>query len=346
MGQPRNISYDLLKVSALLSITFFHVWRFIGKPTLDIYLDPWEICRRGFIGVEICLVVTIFLINSRIQKNSNDILKTYSGIWKGFATNFYPQYVVAVGVWNLLLIYGVTNKSHNIWDNITHLTMTHTLFEQTFFKVSGTLWYAGVYAQVLILVPILLFVFHAIKNPVLRIIMLLFMLLSGFVSNYYGTSRILTWSVLSYMPLVSFCIICEFVQTSIKDRYKYILGLGTLLSCLCIFYSKPSFLKQELYDMMVAALFVFSVVSFEPLLKRLNDSIKSILLHVSSLSILLFFYNYIFYAAKKAEHSGIVGLLIYSVFVYVFCFLFGFIYNKLANVVIAIGNSHRKYGKV
>ncbi|MDO7852005.1 acyltransferase family protein [Hymenobacter convexus] len=102
----------------------------------------------GAQGVTLFLVISGFLIHWGFLK-SGATFRPGEFFSKRF-WRIYPPYLVAVAV------FGLTLGTGGQWSLLTHLTLTHNLFERTFFTINPSFWSLALEAQLYVLYPVFL----------------------------------------------------------------------------------------------------------------------------------------------------------------------------------------------
>ena len=115
---------DVFRAIAILVVTGFHLWRYLGKKEyiVGIY-DLFAIFERGAFGVSLFFVISGYCMALSVYKYRDKILSAdfYRYYLLKRIIRIVPAYYVAIIVWNVLLAYGVTpDKTRGIVDNITH----------------------------------------------------------------------------------------------------------------------------------------------------------------------------------------------------------------------------------
>lgn len=156
---------DLLRVFCVGMVAWFHIWQ---QSWLDpgfrlggVYFDLQRIVRRGYMMVDVMLLLSGFLLYlpaaraDRRGETMPDTLDFYRRrLWR-----ILPSYLLAVGVAAVFaVLYGPTPGSAPLWkDLLAHLTFTHTFWYGTYLwtSLNGVLWTLAVEMQFYLLFPLI-----------------------------------------------------------------------------------------------------------------------------------------------------------------------------------------------
>ncbi len=152
---------DLLRVFAVGLVACFHIWQ---QSWLDpgfriggVYFDLQRIIRRGYMGVDLMLLLSGFLLYLPAAKSGKmpDTLTFY----KKRMARILPSYLFALAVCAAFaLTYGEDwGSAPLLWDMAAHLTFTHTFWRGTYMwtSLNVALWTLAVEVQFYLLFPLI-----------------------------------------------------------------------------------------------------------------------------------------------------------------------------------------------
>ena len=157
---------DVLRVFAIGALAWYHIWQ---QSWLDpgflldgYYVNLQQVVRHGYILVDVLLVISGFLL-------ALPYVRTHFGMQEHpSAKDFYrrrffrifPSYALAVLL--CLVIWAIPEHRYDslsflIKDVVSHLTFTHNLFFDTYFRtpLQIVLWTMGVEVQFYLLFPVI-----------------------------------------------------------------------------------------------------------------------------------------------------------------------------------------------
>lgn len=142
---------DGLRGLAIVLVLICHVWGNSGTPHLSFMnIDLTPLANMGKSGVILFFVLSGYLLFPSILRTSNG-----NNIASYFKRRFFrivPAYYAAL---IFIVIFGTGSSSAlNIF---SHLFLTHTLFNSTFFGISGAFWSLGPEIQFYLFLPVLIY---------------------------------------------------------------------------------------------------------------------------------------------------------------------------------------------
>ncbi len=165
MSRPGRKNYiaaaDLLRVFAVGLVACFHIWQQSwldpGFTLLGVRFDLQRIIRRGYMGVDLMLLLSGFLLYLPAARSGKlpDTREFYARrLWR-----ILPSYLFAVAVCaGFALFYGPGPGAPPLWkDLLTHLTFTHTFWRETYLwtDLNAALWTLAVEMQFYLLFPLI-----------------------------------------------------------------------------------------------------------------------------------------------------------------------------------------------
>lgn len=165
MSAPARKNYiaaaDLLRVFAVGLVACFHIWQQSwldpGFRVLGTYVDLQRIVRRGYMAVDLMLLLSGFLLYLPVARSGKmpDTREFYlKRLWR-----IVPSYLAAVGVAFLFALHdGPDYGSAPLWkDLLAHLTFTHTFSRGTYMwtSLNAALWTLAVEMQFYLLFPLI-----------------------------------------------------------------------------------------------------------------------------------------------------------------------------------------------
>lgn len=275
----RLLYIDLTRALAVLLVTAFHTWRPLGKPSIDIFgVDLMSPIANGEIGVEIFFMISGYCMAISASRTHN--YKDY--IYKRII-RIVPAYYAAIIFWNIAVSFGFSEKTNGLIDNLTHFLFVHNLNENTFFSISGVFWSIAVEAQFYLLLPLLLPLITKKSYAALTI----FVLFSLGI-NMLFTSKTLTWSIFSYLPLFFLGGIMGLYPPK-TSSYK---GLICLFLGISLLFVRD--VENEFLDILVAALIVSGIIFLREFFERRSSFFKPFA-WIGLISYSVYLYNYCVY---------------------------------------------------
>ena len=166
---------DFLRVFAVGLVACFHIWQ---QSWLDpgfrlgsVYFDLQRIIRRGYMAVDLMLLLSGFLLYLPVARSgSMPDTRTFYG---KRLRRILPSYLAAVGLALVFArIYGRELGSPPLWkDLLAHLTFTHTFWRTTYYwtSLNAALWTLAVEMQFYLLFPLVGRVFRKAPWPVFAV---------------------------------------------------------------------------------------------------------------------------------------------------------------------------------
>lgn len=125
----------------------------------------------GWSGVDLFLLISGFLIHYGYLLKGEQSWLTFASkrFWR-----IYPPYVL------VLVVFGLATGPFSLYQWLSHLTLTHNLFEFSFFGINPSFWSLALEAQLYLLYPVLILVRRSLG--ITRTVLALFVLSAFFVS--------------------------------------------------------------------------------------------------------------------------------------------------------------------
>jgi len=321
-----RLSYiDFFRGIAILAVTEFHLWRYLGRPSYKIWIyDLFAPFERGRYGVDLFFFISGFCMAMTVYKYREIVMTSafYQSYILKRIIRIVPAYYVAIIVWNILLANGVTpNTRHNVEDNVLHLLFLHNLFPSTLYSVSGVMWSLATEMQFYIIFP-LVFVL-CLRHLWLMIltfggltIYLNFYLIPKIVESGYNAYReVMLNSLINHLILFILGIGGYLYKEKIVKifRNKVIFWAYVLITLHFLFADRivvpQGFVNHVVIGAMLGLLMVaLSNKNFEPITCR-------VISRIGLYSYSIYLYNYIFYIHAKPVYTGVAGWIIYNIVV-------------------------------
>lgn len=163
---------DILRILCIFTVAWFHIWQQSWlDPSFVIgghYFDLQRIVRRGYMLVDLTLLLTGFLLYRPLVRLDGKIADV-KGFYYRRLCRILPCYLLAVLVAaGFALARGRTVGSAPLWrDLLAHLTFTHTFSMDTYYwtSLNAALWTIAVEMQFYLVFPLLARAFG--KRPAL-----------------------------------------------------------------------------------------------------------------------------------------------------------------------------------
>ena len=163
---------DILRILCIFTVAWFHIWQQSWlDPSFRIgghYVDLQRIVRRGYMLVDLTLLLTGFLLYRPLVRSGGRIADI-RGFYYRRLCRILPCYLLAVLVAAMFaLARGRTVGSAPLWrDLLTHLTFTYTFSMDTYYwtSLNAALWTIAVEMQFYLVFPLLARTFG--KRPAL-----------------------------------------------------------------------------------------------------------------------------------------------------------------------------------
>lgn len=168
---------DILRILCIFTVAWFHIWQQSWlDPSFVIgghYFDLQRIVRRGYMLVDLTLLLTGFLLYRPLVRSDGKIADV-KGFYYRRLCRILPCYLLAVLVAAMFaLARGRTVGSAPLWrDLLAHLTFTYTFSMDTYYwtSLNAALWTIAVEMQFYLVFPLLARAFG--KRPVLTFVSL------------------------------------------------------------------------------------------------------------------------------------------------------------------------------
>lgn len=162
--KKRLAAPDLLRVGCIFTVAWYHFWQ---QSWLDpsfrlgsVYVNVQQFVRHGYMAVDLMVLLSGFLLALPEARRAMAGLDQERAVlfWKRRYRRIMPSYLLAVAA--SVLLYAIPNGVYwtreAMWkDVITHLTLTHTFFFDTYVAtaIPVVLWTVAIEAQFYALWP-------------------------------------------------------------------------------------------------------------------------------------------------------------------------------------------------
>lgn len=168
----RLVELDSIRGIAALWVYAYHVWQFCGSPALSVSWWGFSfdalaltLVHHGPAGVDLFMVLSGFCLFWPLALSPNQPWK-----WQEYAARrarrILPAYYAAIAYAILVpvgLVFLVrqigwqanTQPLPSLWQVVSHLTLTHTFFRETWDGITGAFWSMGLEAQFYATFPLL-----------------------------------------------------------------------------------------------------------------------------------------------------------------------------------------------
>lgn len=125
----------------------------------------------GWSGVDLFLLISGFLIHYGYLLKGEQSWMTFASkrFWR-----IYPPYLL------VLVVFGLVTGPFSLYQWLSHLTLTHNLFEFSFFGINPSFWSLALEAQLYLLYPVLIVIRRSLG--ITQTVLVLFVLSAFFVS--------------------------------------------------------------------------------------------------------------------------------------------------------------------
>ena len=312
---------DLVRAYAIFLVTGFHLWRFFGRPSEEIFIyDAFAIFEKGWGGVELFFIISGFSMALVTYKN-NESYKTID--WqKYFAKRLFrilPAYYVAIIIWSILIYNGIAPKPIGLIDQLSHLLFIHTFNPNTYYSISGVFWSLGIEMQFYFLLPLLLF--FIVRYPLLSILLFLLPLIyNNFISkSFLSDKTVFAFFIYFVMGYITYIYKEKYYDYLYNNKYRYYsITIFSMLFLHITFYKGYIFSGQ--IHMLLWVLSFIPILIFLTKSTVINNSKSKLLdffIFTGTASYSIYLYNYIFYIHKKPFGITIEALFFYTLLIYI-----------------------------
>ena len=154
---------DVLRIVAIGLVAWFHLWQQSWlNPGFRIgtnYIDIQRIIRCGYMGVDLMLLLSGFLLYLPCAKKSaaNLPIINASEFYHKRIFRIFPSYLLAVIIALLFAVFTgrEAGSAPLFWDFLSHLTMTHTFSRPTYIwsSLNVALWTVAIEVQFYLVFP-------------------------------------------------------------------------------------------------------------------------------------------------------------------------------------------------
>jgi peptidoglycan/LPS O-acetylase OafA/YrhL len=307
----RLFHLDLARSTAIALVTTFHLWRFFGAQTAHVGpFDLLGVAAMGFTGVDLFFVVSGYAVS--LTWGQMDRGQTVMAFWASRLLRIYPPYVVAIGVWCVIISFGYAVKPTGIKDIATHLTFTHTFLRDTFFSVSGVFWSLAIEAHFYLAFPLLV----VLGMRGIWAVCAVCLLFTIVVSLQTPATYVLRWNLVTFLPL--------FLLGMALQRYPYrsaragfiALTAALILMVLVPRYSAIPLPELRIFErLMIGACLGFGIFNVAQVVTP-SSLIGRIVTSVAVASYSIYLYNYVYFLLPKPPFSPVLGFPLYFLFIF------------------------------
>jgi peptidoglycan/LPS O-acetylase OafA/YrhL len=335
----RYLYIDIFRAVAIILVTGFHIWRILGKPSLEIGpFDLYAPFKYGAMGVTLFFVISGYCMALSIRNVKLEKLRTkefYSQYLLKRIIRIIPAYYVAIIVWNILLTIGVNSQtSHSVKDNILHMLFLHNINSSSVYSISGVFWSIAVEMQFYFIFPLI--VVSLLKFPKFTIGASIFLtMFSNYVvpnvispAKYASNYAVISTNLMNYILLFVLGILLYNHREKISSFFdKYYLKYALYSLVLFILFNKEMFIEnQVMFQVITGMLLGFVMITF------LNYNFKTffseVIAQIGVYSYSIYLYNYIFLIEYEPVSQGIYGWIYYFVLIFAFGIFMYYVVEK------------------
>ncbi len=317
----RSLHIDLTRAWAIVVVTLYHLSTYIGLPSWGWHgFEFNRLIRLGYVGVEVFFVLSGYCMALSLAKAAAAGGVDYRRYLASRLWRILPAYYVAIAVWCFLeakVNLGGIRTSAGIVDVVTHMVFVHNLHPSTFYTVSGVLWFMGPQVQFYAVMPLLFLA--ARKRPWLTL--LAAAVLSWWV-NVYGRRyvphpQILTYSVLSYVPLVIWGMLLARYRDTLRGWFRRWwvvmawLAVVVGLSLWSPFFSRLHVRSHKVYDIVLGGLLSLMVIALDRNWSKGWRTLFEPLAILGAASYSIYLYNHVMYITTNPLMRGWWGYTYY-----------------------------------
>lgn len=295
----RELFVDLLRFTAILLVTAFHVARWLGYENLTFLNAVNTVFKEGnYTGV--CL---FFAISGYCHVKTWREGNRYLHFILGRLARLAPAYYVAIAIWACLVSIGIAVKPIGAWHLLSHVFFLHVYSADTFYSVSGVFWYLGVLMQFYVLSPLLrrLCERRVVGWSVAIVSFCVCLVLS---KQLHLTNPVFTRSALFYLP--SFMVGMMFAKHPIVIQQRFA-KVAVIALSIVLFFTRIPYCDGIALQIKPLALF-FGAMQFEGCLHGISQWAWRPVSVVASASFSIYLYNYIYLVSRPVLKCGMVFL--------------------------------------
>jgi len=301
----RDQSVDCARAVAVILVTFFHVWRAIDYPSINLPggFDLLAPLKNGWIGVGLFFVISGYCMGPSADRSFPNGLRAgdYGRYFLKRLFRIAVPYYASIAVWYWLInAYEIAPKATGLNDIVSHLLFVHNFSESTFFSISGVYWSIAPEMQFYILLPVLLALFTTASSRVVLLIGSAGLMVA--VSLLPGTSHPLKWGLLNYFFLFVFGWLLSCYREAISTRlmrWKALPSIGLCLTILLFRGVDQGAAESRVFEALLSVLAgLMLVVASTSDGARNTGTTGQILAFIGRCSFSIYLYNYILYAVR------------------------------------------------
>jgi peptidoglycan/LPS O-acetylase OafA/YrhL len=299
----RVLHIDVFRGVAIALVTGFHLWRYLGKPSLSgsflgRRFDVFGPLEHGGLGVDLFFFISGFCL--ALGGFPKFRAQSYGAYARARFLRIAPPYYAAILVWNLLIRFGdVARKPVSLVHNLSHLLFVHNLHPRTFFSVSGVFWSIAVEMQFYLMLPLLLPYLHRSPLRAFGAVTAVSVLV-----QWFGADVVSEWSVLAFLPLFVAGSLCALH----RERVSAMLGKAPLMVALPATFLLPAALYDVApFRVAFGLLLGLTMMAWSNWIEQSRSFVFRALAWLGRISFSVYLYNYVFHALPSTP--GIFGWL-------------------------------------
>ncbi len=220
---------------------------------------------------------------------------------------------------------GVTSKTANIKDIITHFSFTHIYNADTFYSISGVFWYLGIQMQLYLLFPFIAKLFEYLQSNCKKMIYLIMGI--SFIPSILviGVNNVtIQKSFIVLLPCFLLGILLYNNYFKIKNKIVFIMLLLTVF-IISTFIYMPN-IPNHILKIILGILVGYIIINFNDIIEKIFIYIKNPIETIAISSYSIYLYNYIIYAFKlNTDKNSLLEFILY----FLLAFGFGIIMHEL-----------------
>lgn len=311
---------NFFKALAILHVTYFHLWRTLGRKTLEVYnFDVTLPFHLGHLGVNLFVFIAGLLVIPSIIKYDSVKPFIFSKL-----KSLSPLYFIAILFYFVFAINGFSlNKYHDLTSVLLHVTYTHTLISSTTYSLSGVLWYMGLIIQLYLFGYFCYQLYKYNKNLTHVLVILTHFATFYFDSDIIATRFIGKYTLIFYIGMLSYLNFDSLVGIFNKKSFVIVI---TFILCVFLFYTKvPKEFNFKYMSYSQAFIFLFFpyylVIIYN--LSKLKNGFFSFVCYIGVISYPLYLFNYSYQlVGKSVKVSGFHALIFYTIFLFIMAVIF------------------------
>lgn len=312
--KSRDSVIDLFRFIAIALVTGFHAWRVSGRD--EVWVGPFNILgflKDGWVGVGLFFVISGYCMGMATRsrfKSNGMFMKEYIPYLRNRFLRIAIPYYVSIVFWTVAINhYGVMKTQVSFFDIITHVSFVHNLFTDTLYSISGVYWSLAAEMQFYLILPFIVIVFSSMPK---RFILLILLFIVSLVISTNVNSKVVRFSLLTYLPLFIFGwvgFMCQryIVQFKIKHRYYVSLAIIAFM----IISLDSSIISSSWKEMLVSL--IGGVIMLRYAKIEITSKPIMFLSFLGLCSYSIYLYNYVFFLLGTRLNFWLAFLLPFAV---------------------------------